>query len=122
MTGNAISHTTQRDAVGPTAGAARRGQLVRRGRLFALIFWAFTALAVTWLAIGLLPGALAVTDLTFRQMIALAPDPRWLRSAWIGLYVASLGAEPAPALLMQYAFSLLNVALGIVLYRARPGD
>jgi hypothetical protein len=36
--------------------------------------------------------------------------------------VASLRAEPAPALAMQYAFSFLNVALGVVLYRARPGD
>ncbi len=95
---------------------------MRRGWLFAAFFWAFTALSVAWLAIGLLPGALAAADLSFSQMMDTAPNIPRLRSAWIGLYLASLRAEPLLALFMQYAFSALNVALGIVLYHSRPRD
>jgi signal transduction histidine kinase len=87
-----------------------------------MVFWSYTALAVVWLLIGLLPALLATGDLSLRQMLAAAPDARWLRGAWTGLYLASLRAEPVPALVMQYAFSFLNVALGIILYRARPSD
>lgn len=95
---------------------------VKRAWLFSVIFWSYAALAATWLLIGLLPGMLGVADLGFRQMMAAAPDAAWLRSAWIGLYVASLRAEPVLALAMQYAFSALNIVLGIVLFRARPQD
>ncbi len=121
MVSNALP-VQQRSSHDAAVRVVGRGQPVRRGWLFALVFWAYTVLAVMWLVIGLLPGALAIGDLSFRQMLAVAPDPSWLRNAWIGLYVASLQAEPAPALAMQYAFSFLNVALGVVLYRTRPGD
>ncbi|HSN74330.1 MAG TPA: hypothetical protein VL334_04435, partial [Anaerolineae bacterium] len=89
---------------------------------FATVFWSYTALAVVWLLIGLLPALLATADLSFRQLLAAAPDAVWLRGLWMSLYLASLRAEPALALVMQYAFSALNVALGIVLFRARPRD
>jgi signal transduction histidine kinase len=123
MNGNATAQPVQQRTGGDSPlRVAGRAQPTPRGRLFAALFWAFTALAVAWLAIGLLPGALAVADLSFREMLAVAPGAPWLRSAWTGLFLASLRAEPAPALAMQYAFSFLNVALGVVLYRARPGD
>lgn len=82
----------------------------------------YATVSIVWLLIGLLPGVLGVADLGYRQIMAAAPDAAWLRSAWIGIYVASLRAEPALALAMQYAFSALNIVLGVVLYRARPDD
>lgn len=91
-------------------------------RLFPLVFWVYTALCVVWLLIGLLPAILAAGDLSYRQMLAVAPDAPGLRSVWTGLYLSSLRAEPPLALFMQYAFSALNIALGIVLYRSRPWD
>lgn len=91
-------------------------------RLFSAVFWVYTALCVTWLLIGLLPAILATGDLSFRQMLDVAPDAPGLRSIWTGLYLSSLRAEPPLALFMQYAFSALNIALGIVLYRSRPWD
>lgn len=122
MTGDAATQPFQptSDELTPLVASSKPG--VKRARLFSAIFWGYTALAATWLLIGLLPGVLGVTDLGYRQIMAVAPDQRWLRSAWVGLTVASLRAEPLPALAMQYAFSALNIALGIVLYRSRPWD
>lgn len=122
MTGDAATQPIQptSDELTPLVASSKPG--VKRARLFSIIFWGYTALATTWLLIGLLPGALAVGDLSFRQMLDTAPDVRWLRSAWVGLYVASLRAEPPLGLIMQYAFSALNIALGVVLYRSRPAD
>jgi signal transduction histidine kinase len=122
MTSDAATQPIQptSDELTPLVASSKPG--VKRVRLFSIIFWGYTALATTWLLIGLLPGALAVGDLSFRQMLDTAPDVHWLRSAWVGLYVASLRAEPPLGLIMQYAFSALNIALGILLYRSRPAD
>ncbi len=106
-------HSTMQDLHSKTAAPAR---------LFPAIFWVYTALCVVWLLIGLLPAILAAGDLSFRQMLDVAPDAPGLRSVWTGLYLSSLRAEPPLALFMQYAFSALNIALGIVLYRSRPWD
>lgn len=89
---------------------------------FPLFFWSYVTVSILWLAIGLLPGVLSIADLSFRQVLAAAPDASWLRSALAGVYLASLSAEPLAALAMQYAFSVLNIALGIMLYRSRPWD
>lgn len=107
------SHSKMQELHSKTAAPAR---------FFPVIFWVYTALCVVWLLIGLLPAILAAGDLSFRQMLDVAPDAPGLRSVWTGLYLSSLRAEPPLALFMQYAFSALNIALGIVLYRARPWD
>ena len=90
--------------------------------LFPLVFWVYTALSILWLAIGLLPGLLPMASLPYRQVLDAAPDVRWLRNLWLGFYIASLRAEPLAAVLIQYLFSFLNIALAIVLYRSRPRD
>lgn len=100
----------------------RRTTAVTPARLCAAVFWIYTALCVLWLLIGLLPAVLAAGNLTYRQMLDATADAPGLRHAWISLYLASMRAEPPPALFMQYAFSALNIALGIVLYRSRPWD
>ena len=65
--------------------------------LFPLVFWVYTALSILWLAIGLLPGLLPMASLPYRQVLDAAPDVRWLRNLWFGLYIASLRAEPLAA-------------------------
>ena len=122
MPSQSVTEEPQRATTNPLAPEIGSQRTPAPFGLFTFVFWVYTAVAVLWLAIGLLPSLLATADVTFRQVIDASPDAPWLRQLWMGLYAASIGAEPLPAVVIQYAFSLLNITLGIVLYRSRPRD
>ena len=122
MPSQSVTEEPQLTTTHPLAPENRSQRTLAPFGLFTFVFWVYTAVAILWLVIGLLPSLLATVDVTFRQVIDASPDAPWLRQLWMGLYAASIGAEPLPAVVIQYAFSLLNITLAIVLYRSRPRD
>lgn len=105
--------------------SARRGArsaISGHSRLFSAAFWIYATISVVWLAIGLVPGLFAGADVTFRQVADALPNVLWLRRLAMGAYAASMSAQPWLAVMVQYAFSLLNIVLGVLLYRSRPAD
>ncbi len=100
--------------------------------LFRILFVLYTAFAIAWLLVGVLP-ALAATFPAFRRALADLANvlpalelflTRVIRISVYGffdpdeIFVRVTGLNAA----LQYPFSIINILLGIMLVRLRPRD
>ncbi|MBX3001843.1 MAG: GAF domain-containing sensor histidine kinase [Caldilineaceae bacterium] len=94
-------------------------------RLLSSLFRIYTAIALIWLILGLLPIAVGVSAPMRTFIFDLGrtlPPLSFQRSLLYGIYFASHSLESLPAIAVQYLFSLANIALGLMLVRLRPQD
>ncbi len=94
--------------------------------LYRVFFALYTAAALLWLLIGLIPVLAHYLPPVYEWLRALNRTLPSLESDWgqiiWGLRLASRLDVPLLAVLLQYLFSGANLALGLTLYRLRPDD
>jgi hypothetical protein len=93
----------------------------RRWLLF-LLFGLYTAIALLWLILGLTPILIGASAPLKAFVLDLQlPLPAW-GELQRQIYFASFTLESPSAVVVQYLFSVANIALGITLVGLRPQD
>lgn len=92
--------------------------------LYRAFFAVYTAAAILWLILGLIPALAHHLPPVYEGLRALnrtypSLESNWGRIIW-GLRLASRIDTPLLAVFFQYLFSAANLALGLAVYRLRP--
>lgn len=97
---------------------------VRRARNAAFYagFAAYAAGVAVWLSVGLLPALAGWMPMLRHLLVGWAQGQGWLADAAQRVVVASGQADTPVRVVLEYGFSFVNVAVGLMLVRARPRD
>lgn len=94
--------------------------------LYRVFFALYTAAAILWLLIGLIPVLAHYFPSVYEGLRSLNRLLPSLDSGWgeviFGLRRASRAEVPLSVVLLQYIFSGANLSLGLMLHRLRPDD
>jgi signal transduction histidine kinase len=121
-TSSGTPESTPGGADGPVRDHTRRRQ--RGDRAFWAGFAVYSAVSVAWLALGFVIGVAANVQAVRQEVARLAHSghPSWLADLAAGLIAGRPKSYPTGEVLLDYAFSALNIAIAVALLRRARRD
>ena len=106
------------------ANAGRPGFSALRvsNRAFAVFFAMYTASAIFLLLLGLGPALAKAFPAVQETFLAWGRSGGPLATLWLGMARASYFSEDIGRVVLDYLFSTLNIGLGVLIVRQRPGN